>query len=154
MPQGTAGDGQEENSEDNISLLRYTPDDGDDGRMAKGIEVGYRELTDDEIEAIQRSARDRIIGETYMWGTKTFDIPPMKLASVLSREPHTEYAYEEVDGMLDVGTRTVVFQERVPLSSGDDALLEISIETVEDSNEVDTITVNTLGGATWTGHPQ
>lgn len=157
MAQGTTGDGREEHSDENISLLPYTHDDGDDVRMADvGIEVGYRELTEQEVAAVRCNARSRIIEEDddgFRWGTKTFDLSLMKLAGVLSREPHTEYAYEKVDGMLDVGTRTVVFQERVPLSSGDDALLEISIETVEDSNEVETITVNTLGGATWTGHP-
>jgi len=45
-----------------------------------------------------------------------------------------------------------VFEERINLTSGD-GLLEISIETASDSNDVETITVNTLGGTTWVGHP-
>jgi len=148
-------EGRAENSEENTSLLPHTPDDGDDGRMAGTIEVAHRELEDDEIEAIRRNARDRIISEDddgFRWGRCTFRLPVTKLAGVLSHEPRTEYAYEKVDGMLDVGTRRVVFEEEVDLTSGDDGLLEISIET-EEADAVETITVNTHGGTTWTGHP-
>jgi len=160
MPQGTIeGVREERNSDEKISLLPYTPDDGDDGdgdgRMERiGIEVAHCELSEEEVEAIQRNARDRIIEEAeeaYRWGRRTFHLPPMKLAGVLSREPRTEYAHEQVQG-LDVGTRRVVFEERINLTSGD-GLLEISIETASDSNDVETITVNTLGGTTWVGHP-
>jgi len=156
LSQGTTG-GREQNSGEKISPFPYVHDDGDDGddgRMAGTIEVAHRELEDDEIEAIRRRARDRIIeegGDGFRWGRRTFGLPPIKLASVLSHEPRTEYAHEQVQG-LDPGTRTVVFEEEVELTSGDDGLLEISIET-EEADAVETITVNTLGGTTWAGHP-
>jgi len=150
-------EGRTVNSKENTTLLPYTPDDGDDDRRAGCVEVAHRELDDDEIEAIRRGARDRIIeegGDGFRWGRRTFGIPSTKLAGVLSREPQiTEYAHEQVQG-LDPGTRTVVFEERVELTSGDDGLLSIDIVTFEDSNRVETITVETLGGVTWAGSPR
>jgi hypothetical protein len=150
--QGTIeGEREQKNSDENISLLPHVVSEDDDGRMAGGIEVSYRKLDDDEIEAIQRNARDRIIEEEYRWGTKTYDIPVMKLAGTVCEPQITEYAYEEEEG-FHPGTRTVVFEEQVELTSGDDGLLSIDIVTFEDSNEVETITINTTGGPTWVGH--